>query len=119
MRLFKIETNGKFSITNDITYPTTPYAILSHIWGPDIVGCTYRDLMDGTGEKKVGYEKIRFCGEQAKRNCLQYFWVDTCCIDKSNGPELSDAITSVSLVSQSGDMLCVSWYLSWRRKELC
>ena len=43
---------------------------------------------------KPGYEKIRFCGEQAARDKWQYFWIDTCCIDKSNSTELQEAINS-------------------------
>lgn len=45
--------------------------------------------------KKSGYMKIRFCGEQAARDGLQYFWIGTCCIDRSNSIELSEAINSV------------------------
>lgn len=44
---------------------------------------------------KVGYNKIRFCGGQAIRDGLQYFWVDTCCIDKSNSTELQEAVNSM------------------------
>ena len=51
--------------------------------------------MDGTGEGKPGYNKIRFCGEQARRDDLQYIWVDTCCIDKSSSAELTEAINSM------------------------
>jgi len=29
-------------------------------------------------DKEKGYEKPTFCGEQAARDGLQYFWVDTC-----------------------------------------
>ena len=57
-------------------------------------------MIDGTGKNKVGYEKIRFCGEQARRNGLHNFWVDTCYINKSSDRELSEAINS---------MFC--WYL--------
>ncbi|RDW69390.1 hypothetical protein BP6252_08410 [Coleophoma cylindrospora] len=39
--------------------------------------------------------KIRLCGEQARREGQQYFWVDTCCIDKSNSNELAEAINSM------------------------
>jgi hypothetical protein len=53
------------------------------------------DLTDGTGKKMAGYSKIQFCGEQAKRDGLQYFWVDTCCINKSNSTELAEAINSM------------------------
>ncbi|KAH9210371.1 hypothetical protein DL95DRAFT_474749 [Leptodontidium sp. 2 PMI_412] len=55
----------------------------------------FEDLQNGTGTKKAGYEKIRFCAEQAKRDGLQYFGVDTCCIDKSNSAELVEAINSM------------------------
>lgn len=51
--------------------------------------------MDGTGKSKTGYKKIRFCGEQAELDGIQYIWVDTCCIDKSNGTELAAAINSM------------------------
>jgi hypothetical protein len=39
--------------------------------------------------------KSRFCGEQARRDGLQYFWIDTCCIDKSSSAELQEAINSM------------------------
>ena len=52
-------------------------------------------MIDGTGKNKVGYKKIRFCGEQAALDGIQYFWVDTCCIDKSNSTELAGAINSM------------------------
>jgi hypothetical protein len=51
--------------------------------------------MNGAGESKSGYDKIRFCGQEAKRDGLQYFWVDTCCIDKLNLVELQEAINSM------------------------
>ena len=43
----------------------------------------------------IFHKKIMFCAEQARRDGLQYFWVDTCCIDKSNHTELSTAIISM------------------------
>ncbi|PMD28100.1 HET-domain-containing protein [Hyaloscypha hepaticicola] len=63
--------------------------------GADTEEVIYRDLIDGTGKDKIGYEKLRFCGEQARYDSLQYFWVDTCCIDKSNNTELAEAINSM------------------------
>jgi hypothetical protein len=95
MRLLKLEGNNEFSLTRDIINPTMPYAILSHTWGDDNEEVSFRDLKDGSGKTKDGYRKIRFCGEQAARDDLQYFWVDTCCIDKSNSTELSEAINSM------------------------
>tara|TARA_R110002060_G_scaffold74697_3_gene84079 strand:+ start:312 stop:1220 length:909 start_codon:yes stop_codon:yes gene_type:complete len=95
MRLLKLEANGEFSLTNDITHPTTPYAILSHTWGEDDEEVTFEDLKDRSGQTKNGYKKLRFCGQQAARDGLQHFWVDTCCINKSSDRELSEAINSM------------------------
>jgi len=95
MRLLKLEANGEFNLTNDITDPTTPYAILSHTWGEDYEEVTFEDLKDGSGNTKSGYKKLQFCGQQAARDGLQYFWVDTCCINKSRDSELSEAINSM------------------------
>ncbi|TVY59666.1 Vegetative incompatibility protein HET-E-1, partial [Lachnellula suecica] len=44
---------------------------------------------------KAGYDKIRFCGEQARGDGLQYFWVDIYCIDKSSSAELTESINSM------------------------
>ena len=72
-----------------------PYAILSHTWGEDTDEFDFRDLIGGTGKDKPGYRKVLFCGERARIDELKYFWVDTCCIDKSNSVELQEAINSM------------------------
>jgi hypothetical protein len=95
MRLLERNNSSEFSLTQDFGDDIPRYAILSHTWGADTEEVTFRDLMDGTGKSKAGYDKIWFCGEQARRDGLQYFWVDTCCIDKSNNNELSEAINSM------------------------
>lgn len=97
MRLLKIdpEDNNNFHLTHDIINPAMRYAILSHTWGDDNEEVSLKDLTSLHGKTKKGYRKIRFCGEQAARDGLQYFWVDTCCIDKSNYTELSEAINSM------------------------
>jgi len=93
MRLLEIKGPGEFGLIQVATHNTLPYAILSHTWTAQEV--TYQDLMSGAGKSKSGYNKIKFCGEQATRDGLQYFWIDTCCIDKSNSTELSTAINSM------------------------
>jgi len=96
MWLLKLGHGGEFSLTQDfISGKTPPYAILSHTWGSDTEEVTFKDLIDGTGKDKAGYNKLRFCAEQARRDDLQYFWVDTCCIDKLNNNELTKAINSM------------------------
>jgi Heterokaryon incompatibility protein (HET) len=93
MRLLEMKASGEFSLIQVATHNVLPYAILSHTWTSQEV--TYQDLISGAGKVMAGYEKIKFCGEQAARDGLQYFWVDTCCIDKSNSAELSTAINSM------------------------
>ncbi|KFY30276.1 hypothetical protein V494_08201 [Pseudogymnoascus sp. VKM F-4513 (FW-928)] len=95
MRLLEFQSDGEFSLTGDLIDNIPSYAILSHTWGADIEEVNFRDLTDRTGKNKAGYNKIRFCGEQARRDGLKYFWVDTCCIDKSNNAELAEAINSM------------------------
>jgi len=95
MRLLQLKADGELSLTRDLINDIPLYAILSHTWGADTDEVTYRDLIDSTGKRKIGYDKIRFCGEQAGRNSMQHFWVDTCCIDKSNSTELAEAINSM------------------------
>jgi hypothetical protein len=96
MRLLTRTGGNKLILTDDLPSENIPcYAILSHTWGPNTDEVTYRDLMDGTGKDKVGYEKIQFCAEQAKRDGLEHFWVDTCCIDKSDPIEVQRSINSM------------------------
>ena len=99
MRLLEIKAHGKFSLTEFSGDNIPQYAILSHTWGADSEEVTFKDLdldlVDLTSKSKVGYDKIRFCGEQAASDGLQYFWVDTCCIDKSSSTELTEAINSM------------------------
>jgi hypothetical protein len=97
MRLLHQGDEGQISLTESLADDSIPpYAILSHMWesGSD-EEVTYRDLVTGAGQDKAGYRKIEFCKEQAKQNGLQYFWVDTCCIDRSDNDELAHAISSM------------------------
>ncbi|MDB5821283.1 MAG: hypothetical protein JWQ11_4923, partial [Rhizobacter sp.] len=96
MRLLQRSDTGEFSLyTFGDNKIIPPYAILSHTWGADTEEVTFEDLVNGTGENKLGNVKIRFCGEQARKDGLQHFWIDTCCIDKNNEVELSHAINSM------------------------
>ena len=63
--------------------------MLSHTWGADNEEFNFKDVTEGTGRNKIGYKKIEFCRAQAASDGLQYFWVNTCCIDKSSSAELS------------------------------
>ncbi|KAL5313288.1 hypothetical protein ACEPPN_019021 [Leptodophora sp. 'Broadleaf-Isolate-01'] len=93
MRLLQSDGDGNLSLAEFFGDDMPKYAILSHRWEAGEV--TFKDMKDGTSKGKAGYGKIQFCGVQARRDGLEYFWVDTCCIDKSSSAELSEAINSM------------------------
>jgi hypothetical protein len=95
MRLLKNRENEDLSIVEFNEYTTPPYAILSHRWAAESDEVTFENVEGNTGKNKPGYAKIRLCAEQAQRDGLQYFWIDTCCINRANKAELSLAIQSM------------------------
>jgi tRNA threonylcarbamoyladenosine modification (KEOPS) complex Pcc1 subunit len=96
MRLLTRDEHGKLVLETfyDVNLPS--YAILSHIWHTDnSKEVSLQDLQCGRAEDKPGYEKIRFCEQQAKLDKLDYLWIDTCCINRSDSCELQTAINSM------------------------
>jgi hypothetical protein len=71
MRLLERNSAGQLSLPKDLISNDIPKdAILSRTWGVDTEEVTFKDIMDGTGEDKSGYKKIRFCAQQAADNDL-------------------------------------------------
>ena len=131
MNLLKLNDDGTLSLHTFSKHTIPPYAILSHTWGPDSEEVSFQDIIDGTGKNKHGYQKLYFCGYQAKSIGLQYFWVDTCCINKLASAELQRAINSmfrwyqtasrcyvylsdVSIYSQDGQSRHIEWESAFR-----
>jgi ankyrin repeat protein len=70
-----------------------PYAILSHTWSEkNEEEVTYQDLKDGTTKSLL---KLELCKQWTEAAHLEYFWIDTCCIDKRNDAEINYAIRSM------------------------
>ena len=95
MRFLKFNDHGEPSLIKRHSDDIPAYAILSHTWGADSEEVTYEDLNNGTGRNKSSYDKIRFCAQRSDQDGLRYFWVDTCCINRANFTELSEAINSM------------------------
>ncbi|KAK4170822.1 putative vegetative incompatibility HET protein [Triangularia setosa] len=75
---------------------TPPYAILSHTWGNEEDELSFRDIKNGLLKPgTLGFFKLDGCCERAQLHGLGYVWIDTCCIDKSDHVELSEAINSM------------------------
>lgn len=95
MRLLKLEDDDSISLSEWPSSKIPPYAILSHTWGESSDEVSFKDILKGTATRKKGYRKIEFCGKQAASDGLRYFWVDTCCINKSDNSELTESINSM------------------------
>lgn len=95
-------------ITKDLTGDTAPpYAVLSHTWlSNDEDEITFDDVKSSILKSKPeSWAKLRFCGDRAATDGLEYFWVDNCCINKQSLVEVQEAITTM-----------FSWY---RNSEFC
>jgi hypothetical protein len=95
MRLLTFEDDVRITLSEWLPSEIPSYAILSHTWGPNTEEVTFDDVLKGKAIEKRGYRKIEFCGRRAASDGLRHFWVDTCCINKSDSTELSDAINSM------------------------
>ena len=96
MRLLQINSNGDLSLVEYFGNDIPPYAILSHTWGADEDEISFKDVKKGRARGKAsGYRKIRFCGEQALRDGIHLFWVDTCCIKQESSQDVGEAINSM------------------------
>ena len=94
MRLLHFDALGRLILTDFRGKPIPPYAILSHRWSDSET--LIEDVLNGNyKEKKEGFKKLRFCAKQAAQDRLQYFWIDTCCIDRWDNNERSKAINSM------------------------
>ncbi|KAK3374624.1 heterokaryon incompatibility protein-domain-containing protein [Podospora didyma] len=92
MRLINVEP-----LAMEEFYRNIPrYAILSHRWEEEEV--TFKDYKFpnlSAARQMKAFRKILFCAEQARKDEVGYFWIDTCCTDKSSSAELSEAINSM------------------------
>lgn len=72
-----------------------PYAILSHTWDQTADEVSYDDMKKTYHASMPGYKKIDLTCRQAIEDKIDWVWIDSCCIDKSNSVELSEAINSM------------------------
>jgi hypothetical protein len=92
MWLLKTST---FELAEFFDSNTPVYAILSHTWENEEISFAEMQSAHAAMKNKSGYSKIvKFC-QLAKARGYEYGWVDTCCIDKRNSADLSEAINSM------------------------
>ncbi|KAK2005498.1 HET-domain-containing protein [Colletotrichum eremochloae] len=95
MRFLTVSENNELALVERVGTEIEPYAILSHTWGRDSDEISYKDFVENRYKSKKGFLKLDFCRKRAAFDGLEYFWVDTCCIDKSSSAELTEAINSM------------------------
>lgn len=93
MRLLDVDTLKLHAFYGDAI---PKYAILSHRWLSDLEEVTFQQFQDPrTCHHQQGFKKIAMLCNQAKADSYKYAWIDSCCIDKTNSSELSEAINSM------------------------
>ncbi|KAI0376839.1 heterokaryon incompatibility protein-domain-containing protein [Hypomontagnella monticulosa] len=95
MRLINTKTMLLELLPNQLIPNIPDYAILSHRWEEDEV--TFEDMENRAEslQSKKGYKKIEKSCEIASAIGFEYIWIDTCCINKANEQELTDALASM------------------------
>jgi hypothetical protein len=95
MWLLNTETVALTQFLDDRKAPG--YAILSHTWENEEVSLQEIQLVPRPLQvtEKAGFKKILSCCAQAAEDGFEWVWIDTCCIDKTNSVELSEAINSM------------------------
>ncbi|KAF2815615.1 HET-domain-containing protein [Mytilinidion resinicola] len=114
LRKMRLLRTSDFKVISFFDQDLPPCAILSHTWGKEEV--TLQDLQQeritaylislkiqiANGDTlqniepiKQGLVKILGAASQAEKDGFEYIWCDTCCIDKTNSTELSEAINSM------------------------
>lgn len=74
------------------------YAILSHRWAAEAAEeALYPGFNEQLNVDKPGYQKASSFCEVARMRGHLHAWVDTCCINKSDAAELSEALNSMGL----------------------
>ncbi|KAF3041117.1 hypothetical protein E8E12_007260 [Didymella heteroderae] len=95
MRLLDVRTYKLHTFYNDAI---PPYAILSHTWLPEHDEVTFARLHFRQKKEWLhlpGARKLEFTCREADSHGYSWAWIDTCCIDKTNSSELSEAINSM------------------------
>ena len=127
MRLLSTFTFELESFFNENITPQ--YAILSHVWEKDnkeevtlqelqqkdaniLLKSTKTRFVNGEPLNcfqniKKGFLKTIGCAVQAEKDEIYYIWCDTCCIDKKDSTELSEAINS--MFHWYKDQLCYAY----------
>lgn len=96
MRLLRYGiTTNKWHIEDFHNRNVPFYAILSHTWGAADEEVTFERIKNANTSKSCEFVKLDFTREKAAEDGLIYYWIDTCCIKKSDRTELQRSLNSM------------------------
>jgi hypothetical protein len=110
MRLLQLKDGSALSLVDVQGNDIPPYAILSHTWGSGDSEVNFQDLKHRANESKVGYRKLSFYGERAKKDGIDYFWVDTCCTIQAHHRWQYPTKKVAYAAENGGRMYIAFWY---------
>ena len=93
MRLLHVESLKFAQFHND---NTPRYVIASHRWCSE-GEATFKDIHKDRNPDSIGYHKVQAFANYIKNYVpsVEWLWIDTCCINKQDAAELSEAINSM------------------------
>lgn len=71
------------------------YAMLSHCWDYEDGEVSSLDMTWGTHKQKQGYAKLESACRLAASHGYKYIWIDTCCLNREDPGEMSEAINAM------------------------
>ncbi|KAH0840416.1 hypothetical protein AYO21_03053 [Fonsecaea monophora] len=104
MRLINTQT---YELRQFFNNDTPKYAILSHTWEEEEVLFHHMNNIARSTQNKLGFKKVQGACSLAQSQGYEWIWIDTCCIDKSNSAELSEAINSMFQYYQEAEVCYV------------
>jgi len=92
MRLLNVSTLRIHTFVSDVP----PYATLSHLWGKAELSFEEMENLDSRPGVRTseGFNKIKNLCREVRSRSLSWVWTDTCCLDRRNPSELSEAVNS-------------------------
>lgn len=86
-----------------------PYIILSHTWMND-QEVLFDEVVNPSShtESKSGFAKHRYMAKLALEEGIDWFWIDTSCINKDSSAELQETINSMYAIYKQADM-CIAY----------
>ncbi|KAK4495999.1 hypothetical protein PRZ48_013267 [Zasmidium cellare] len=94
--------------------PIPSYVIASHRWASgereEDREATYLEVKEGRSTNTTGFKKVRNFAEYVRTRIpgVEWLWVDTCCVNKQDAQELTEAINSM-FRWYSAAAVCLAW----------